>query len=172
MIAAQLELLRLQTKREVRVAACVTRLSQHLFKYQGHVGCALVMGGVDIEGPKLYTVYPHGSCDSLPFASMGSGSLAAISVLEQGYKDNMTIQEGKALVANAIRAGIFNDLGSGSNVDIAVVTRGQTEYFHGYEKHNVRLYRPPQPVNFSNGTTYVLEEKEELLANPIPLVKA
>lgn len=31
--------------------------------------------------------------------------------------------EAEQLVRNAIRAGIFNDLGSGSNVDIAVITK-------------------------------------------------
>ena len=46
--------------------------------YQGHIGAALVLGGVDINGPHLFTVYPHGSSDALPFATMGSGSLAAM----------------------------------------------------------------------------------------------
>ena len=30
------------------------------------VSAALVLGGVDCNGPSLYTVYPHGSTDSLP----------------------------------------------------------------------------------------------------------
>mgnify|MGYP001810980532 CR=1 FL=1 len=42
-------------------------------RYQGHVSAALVLGGVDFRGPHLFTVYPHGSTDSLPFCTMGSG---------------------------------------------------------------------------------------------------
>lgn len=50
-------------------------------------------------------VYPHGSTDALPFATMGSGSLNAMAVFENGYKDDMDVEEAKALVTAAIRAG-------------------------------------------------------------------
>jgi 20S proteasome subunit beta 2 len=42
---------------------------------------------------------------------MGSGSLAAVSVLESKFKDNMTEQEAKDLCMEAIEAGIYHDLG-------------------------------------------------------------
>ncbi len=35
-------------------------------------------------------IYPHGSTDSLPYATMGSGSLNAMSMFEAYYKDDMT----------------------------------------------------------------------------------
>ena len=42
-----------------------------------------------------------------------------------------------ALVKNAIRAGIFNDLGSGSNVDITIIRKGgDAEAIRGYETPN------------------------------------
>lgn len=41
------------------------------FRYQGHVGAALVLGGVDTTGPHLFTIHPHGSTDKLPYVSMG-----------------------------------------------------------------------------------------------------
>ena len=62
-----------------------------LYRYQGHVSAALVLGGVDVTGPALYTVYPHGSTDKLPYVTMGSGSLAAMSVFEDGYKVGMNV---------------------------------------------------------------------------------
>merc|ERR1711985_330 len=83
-----------------RVCTVVRRLSKMLFRYQGYIGCALVLGGVDFTGPHLYQIYPHGSTDMLPFTTMGSGSLAAMTVLETGYKEDLTIEEGKTLVAN------------------------------------------------------------------------
>ena len=70
-------------------------------------------------------VYPHGSTDSLPYATMGSGSLNAMAVFEEGYKDGLERDEAVALVARAIKSGIFNDLGSGSNVDVCIITRGK-----------------------------------------------
>ena len=99
MIASALELHRLATKRKSRVVTALTMLKTHLFKYQGHVGAALVLGGVDINGPHLFSVHPHGSSDSLPFATMGSGSLAAMAVFEADFKENMTETEAKELVA-------------------------------------------------------------------------
>ena len=100
-----------------------------------------MLGGVDITGPHLYTVYPHGSTDKLPFVTMGSGSLAAMSVFEDLYKDGMTEEEAKAMVVQAILAGVFNDLGSGGNVDITVIKRGDDgntiiDYQRGVEKLN------------------------------------
>lgn len=54
---------------------------------------------------------------------MGSGSLAAMSIFEAEYREGMTEDEAKELVAKAISAGIFNDLGSGSNVDLCVIKK-------------------------------------------------
>lgn len=67
-------------------------------RYQGHVSAALVLGGVDATGPHLYTVYPHGSTDKLPFVTMGSGSLAAMSVMESRFRDDMTVRARPALL--------------------------------------------------------------------------
>ena len=60
------------------------------------MSAALVLGGFDFNGPHLFTVYPHGSTDALPFVTMGSGSLAAMSVFEAGFKENMDKAEAMA----------------------------------------------------------------------------
>merc|ERR1712003_545299 len=115
-VSSRMELLKLRTGREGRVISAMTMLKQYLFRYQGHVSAALVLGGVDCNGPHLYSIHPHGSTDKLPYVTMGSGSLAAMSVFENRYKPNMKLEDAKLLVKDAIHAGIFNDLGSGSNV--------------------------------------------------------
>jgi 20S proteasome subunit beta 2 len=53
MVASELELHRLNTKRESRVSQVEARLTSHLFRYQGHIGAALIVGGVDVKGPAL-----------------------------------------------------------------------------------------------------------------------
>lgn len=40
-------------------------------RYQGYIGAALVLGGMDCNGPQLYSIYPHGSTDKLPYVTMG-----------------------------------------------------------------------------------------------------
>mmetsp|Transcript_4979 Transcript_4979/g.5634 ORF Transcript_4979/g.5634 Transcript_4979/m.5634 type:complete len:294 (+) Transcript_4979:83-964(+) len=121
LVSSQLELLRMNTKSQSRIVTACTILKRMLFRYQGQIGAALVLGGCDVNGPHVYQIYPHGSTGKLPYTTMGSGSLAAMSVFETEYRDDMTEDEAVALVKRAILAGIFNDLGSGSNCDTCVI---------------------------------------------------
>jgi hypothetical protein len=158
----------------------MTMLKRFLFRHQGQVSAALVLGGVDATGPHLYTIYPHGSTDKLPYVTMGSGSLAAMSVFETGFKDNLTEDEAKALVCKAIRAGIFNDLGSGSNVDICIIRKGSyenpdVEMHRGYEKPNEQselrgnIARPTQ-LDFPRGCTDVASTSFAPLRNRVDII--
>merc|ERR1711934_1333419 len=162
MIASQLELHRYGTGRQSRVATSLAMLKQMLFRYQGAISAALVLGGVDCKGPHIYTVYPHGSTDNLGYATMGSGSLAAMSVFEARYKDDMDVEEAKELVKDAIYSGIFNDLGSGGSVDLCVITKDNTEILRGYSKPNERMFK--REYTFENGATPTIgKEQVEIL---------
>ncbi|KAK4402703.1 Proteasome subunit beta type-7-A [Sesamum angolense] len=156
MVSSQLKLHRYHTGRESRVVTALTLLKSHLFSYQGYVSAALVLGGVDVTGPHLHTIYPHGSTDTLPFATMGSGSLAAMAVFESKYREGLTRDEGVKLVAEAICSGIFNDLGSGSNVDICVITKGKKEYLRNYMLPNPRTYVSEKGYSFAKKTEVLL----------------
>ena len=93
--------------------SALTLLKTTLFRHQGHIGAALVLGGVDSDGSHLFTVYPHGSSDALPYAAMGSGSLAAMATLETGYHEELSLDAGKIWGTRAILSGVMHDLGSG-----------------------------------------------------------
>ena len=101
-----MEMHALSTGRKPRVITAMTMLKQMLFRcvtcsfkyhqliqtrYQGQIGAALVLGGVDATGPHLFTIHPHGSTDKLPYVTMGSGSLAAMAVFESQWRPNMTV---------------------------------------------------------------------------------
>lgn len=136
----------------------MTMLKQHLFRYQGYIGAYLVVAGVDPTGVGLFTVHAHGSTDKLPYVTMGSGSLAAMSVFETQWKAKMTRDEAVKLAADAIQAGIFNDLGSGSNVDVCVITAEKTTLLRNYIQPNQRE-KKQRSYQFRRGTTAVLKEK-------------
>jgi 20S proteasome subunit beta 2 len=157
-ISSNLELHSLSTGRKPRVVTCMTMLKQHLFRYQGYIGAYLVVAGVDPTGTHLFTVHAHGSTDKLPYVTMGSGSLAAMSVFESSWKASLTKEEAMELCSQAIQAGIFNDLGSGSNVDVAVITADKTTLHRGYVKPNERSQKL-KSYKFPKGTTAVLNEK-------------
>lgn len=103
---------------------------------------------------------------------MGSGSLNAMAVFEAGYKcvwwpgeystpvhtsshtlrDDMTRQEAIDLVAGAIRSGVYNDLGSGSNVDVTIITKEAVEYLRNYQYLQGRTYTMQFPPKYPRGT--------------------
>jgi len=158
MMASNLRLHQLNTGREPRVATLIRMLKQYLYRYQGHVGCALIIGGVDTTGRHLYAIAPHGSTDKVPFLTMGSGSLSAVAILESHWKPDMELEEAKQLCRDAIRGGIFNDLMSGSCVDIVVLTNKGSEFIRPYDVANLKGCRQGS-YNYPKGTTSVLETK-------------
>jgi 20S proteasome subunit beta 2 len=174
LISNKMELHRLNSNgRPVRVTSAMTQLKHYLFQYQGHIGAALILGGIDpVDGIQLYSIYPHGSVDRLPYCTMGSGSLAAMSVFESSFQNDMNKQDAINLASRAILSGIFNDLGSGSNVDILVIPKNpqeSVEYLRGYQRPNDELLssslinkgsliRPQVPP----GITRIITEEEQL----------
>lgn len=81
-----------------------------------------------------------------------------MSVFETQWTPEMTREEAIKLTSEAIQAGIFNDLGSGSNVDVCVITQEKTELLRGYITPNVRE-KKMRDYKFQRGTTAVLNEK-------------
>ncbi|CDO75918.1 hypothetical protein BN946_scf184873.g7 [Trametes cinnabarina] len=158
LISSNMELHALSTGRKPRVVTAMTMLKQMLFRYQGHIGAALVLGGVDSTGPQLFTIHPHGSTDKLPYVTMGSGSLAAMAVFEAKWRPNMERAEALDLVCAAVSAGIFNDLGSGSNVDACVITASHTETLRNFVKPNERVQKE-RSYQFRRGTTAIKKEE-------------
>lgn len=141
------------------MATCMTMLKQHLFRYQGHIGAYLVVAGVDPTGTHLFTVHAHGSTDKLPYVTMGSGSLAAMSVFESMWKPSLTKEEAVKLTSEAIQAGIWNDLGSGSNVDVCVMEKDKpTKMMRNYLTPNERGEKE-RSYKFQRGTTAWLDEQ-------------
>jgi len=162
-VSRQLDLLRMDMHaKESKVVTAVTLFKRKLFPYQGHISAALVLGGCDSQGAHVYQIYPHGSTSKLPYTSMGSGSLAAMAVLESTWKPDMTEEEAVQLVQRAIAAGIFNDLGSGSNCDLCLIrTDGTADYRRNAVKPNevgpLRAAIPvPDRFSMAMGTTPIL----------------
>jgi len=169
MIASQIALLELNSGRSCRVATVTRILKQYLYRYQGYIGAALIIGGIDALGPHLYELHPRGNVTEAPYLTMGSGSLAGVAVLERDLKFDMDLESAKKLARNAVAAGILNDMGSGSQVNLAVLTSKGCEVFSPYELISKGSERNGV-YGFAKGTTMVLKteinhfeiEKEEV----------
>merc|ERR1712110_524850 len=130
------EFLFLEMKMKPQLISVITQAKRKLFQYQGYIGAYLIVGGIDIKGPGLFTCYSHGSTDNLPYVTMGSGSLAAISILETGFKIKMDLKTARNLIIKSIKVGIMNDLGSGSRVDICIINNKQSKVIRSIFKVN------------------------------------
>lgn len=116
------------------------------------------MGGFDVKGPQLIECTNDGVSKASPFASTGSGSLAAMAILENGYEEDMEQDAAVALVVAAIEAGIYHDLGSGSNVDVAVIKKGKVEYLRNMKTDNFKVFSKPGGYAFREERVKVLNE--------------
>ncbi|MHA2405397.1 MAG: proteasome subunit beta [Candidatus Hermodarchaeia archaeon] len=118
---AQLEAL--ETGRELTVKAISRLTSSVLFRNRMFpLITMLIVGGVDKEGVHIYMLDPLGSMlEEKKFTATGSGSVVAYGVLEDEYRDNMTIEEGKDLVTRAVNAARKRDIASGGAIQMAII---------------------------------------------------
>ena len=82
-----------------------------------------IVGGVDAEGPSLYSLDPLGSVLPDKYTVVGSGTEIAIGVVEEGYKENMAMEEAKELIIRAMKSAISRDIMSGDGIDFLTITK-------------------------------------------------
>ena len=83
----------------------------------------LLVGGVDLEGPSIYSLDAAGGSIPDRFVTTGSGSVFVYGVLEDHYKDGMTVEEGLDLAVRGIAAAMKRDSASGDGMNVCAITR-------------------------------------------------
>ena len=66
-------------------------------------------------------------------------------------------------MSKAIEAGIYHDLGSGSNLDVCVIKKGKVEMFRNLKSDNFKIFSKPEGYNFRKDRVQVLEEYKHKL---------
>lgn len=128
-VEAYANLFRLDANRPISVKSAAKVMSNLLFNRRLFpLITQTIVGGMDEEGASLYVLDILGSVIPDKYAAVGSGAEIAIGLLEQGYKENMTLKEAKDLVTRAIKSAIARDVMSGDGVDFLTITsEGITE---------------------------------------------
>ncbi len=128
-VEAYAKLFRLDTNRPITVRATSKIMSNLLFNMRLFpLITQTIVGGVDEDGASLYVLDVLGSLIPDKYAAVGSGSEIALGVLEQGYKDDLTMKETKDLVTRSIKSAISRDVLSGDGIDFLLITKeGITE---------------------------------------------
>ena len=78
----------------------------------------ILIGGVDETGPHVFSLDPFGSLTEEKSASTGSGSPLAYGVLEDKFREGMTIEELLPIIVRAVNAAMKRDVASGNNYNI------------------------------------------------------
>jgi proteasome beta subunit len=125
-LRAEFKLFEIEHRRKITVKGAAVLLSNILqsSKYFPYY-VQLIIGGVDDSGPHIFDLDAIGGIEEdKKFISTGSGSPIALGVLEDQYKEEMSVEEAKELVIRAIKAAIERDIGSGGRaIDIAIITK-------------------------------------------------
>jgi len=122
-LSAEVNLYRLKRDRHIPIKGAATLLSNILNQrkfYPYYV--QLILGGWDSEGGHIYSLDAAGGAIPDKYSSGGSGSPYVYGVLEDLYKDDLSVDEGVDIATRAVNAAMQRDSASGNGIDIAVIT--------------------------------------------------
>ncbi len=119
---AYANLFSLENNRPIAVKAMAKLISNMLFQRRlMPLLMETLVGGVDGEGPALYSMDPVGSLIPDKFITAGSGAPLAMGLLENQFIEEMDVEAGAELALNAIRAAVARDVASGDGVDMLLI---------------------------------------------------
>ncbi len=117
---------KVETGRPVLIRSLANYASLILFSSRPFILVVhIILGGVDPEeGPILYALDWFGTMTREDkYMATGSGSPIAFGVLEDNYRDDLTIDEAVQIAVRAVRAAMMRDPGSGEGVIVATITK-------------------------------------------------
>jgi proteasome beta subunit len=121
--SAYTALYRLENNRQIPVRALAKLIANILFERRLFpLLMETLVGGLDEEGPTVYSLDPLGSVIPDKFVSVGSGAAIAMGLLEANYREDMTLEEGAALALQAIKSAAARDAVSGDGVDMLLIS--------------------------------------------------
>ncbi len=123
-IAVEAKIYKIRREEPMTVGAVSTLLSNILStqRYLPYMA-QLIVGGIDRKGPHLYSLDPlGGQIEERNVVATGSGSPIAYGILEDRYKDDISLDEGINLATRALQAAIKRDAASGDGIEVVMIT--------------------------------------------------
>jgi proteasome beta subunit len=126
-VEAYANLFSLDVGRPISVRSAAKLMSNLLFERRlAPLITQTIVSGVDEEGASLYVLDILGSVIPDKYAVVGSGTEIAMGVIEEGYKEDLTVEGAKDLVIRAIKSAISRDTMSGDGIDFLLITKDGT----------------------------------------------
>ena len=103
----------------------LTRLTSLIFhQNRGYPFIAdILVGGYDNQGPALFNIDMFGSVEEKTYVTTGSGSPVAYGLLEEEYRDDLTVEEAKVIALRAVKAAITRNIGTGDGINVAIIDK-------------------------------------------------
>ena len=120
-IGAEVSLYQMRNNDEISVKAAAS-LTANILR-SGPMSVQILLGGMDGDKPSIYSLDPAGGMIEDNYISTGSGSIVAYGVLEDRFKDDLSVEEGLELAIRAIRAASERDTYSGNGFLVAKVDK-------------------------------------------------
>jgi len=123
-LTANAQLYRINMNRPMPVSAAARLVANLLFSNRYlPLATQVLVGGLDDTGPHVYDLDPYGSLTEEKSVSTGSGSPVAYGILEDKYREGMTIAELLPIVVKAVDAAMKRDVGSGNSYNVTVIDK-------------------------------------------------
>ena len=121
-LTANAQLYRLNMGRPMPINSAARLVANLLFsaRYMP-LATQVLIGGVDDDGPHVFSLDPFGSLTEEKCVATGSGSPIAYGVLEDKYKEDMTVEETLPIVVRAVDSAMKRDAASGDSFNVAIV---------------------------------------------------
>ena len=123
-LTANAKLYRIKLNRPMPVKSAARLIANLLFSNR-YVPLAtqVLIGGIDETGPHVFNLDPFGSLNEEKSVATGSGSPIAYGVLEDKYREGMTIKELLPIIVKAVNAAMKRDVASGNNYNVTVIDK-------------------------------------------------
>ena len=147
-LGIQCRLHELENGKRISVAGASKLLSNTLYGYRGQgLSMGTMVAGWDLHGPGLYYVDSDGTRLKGKRFSVGSGSLFAYGVLDQGFRWDLSVEEACELGRRAIYHATFRDAFSGGTISVYHVSEKGWTKMSGTDVGELHFkYYPADPV--------------------------
>jgi len=128
-LTANAQLYRLNINRPLPVSSAARLIANLLFSVRyAPLLTQVLIGGVDVTGPHIFSLDPFGSLTEEKCVATGSGSPIAYGVLEDKFRENLSVKEFLPTIVKAVSSAMKRDAASGDSFNVAVIDeRGYQE---------------------------------------------
>jgi len=137
-LTANAQLYKINLNRPIPVSAAARLVANLLFSARYlPLATQVLVGGLDDTGPHVYNLDPFGSLTEEKSVSTGSGSPIAYGILEDNYREGMSIAEVLPIIVKAVNAAMKRDVASGNSYNVTVIDQNGYRELSDEEKSSL-----------------------------------